>query len=207
MNILKRFTAILLCMIMILPTQELIVLADPTSMESVQIEELTPPENMEHGEEDLEEALPSELMEDGEERIEETLPLEPIETLVERIEETLPLESLDEDVYAIYWNPGGQLPAELASASNAKATASHATASHATASKATASRSKAGRDTANGLSPERPVKTLAKAVKRAEELMKKKGVDSSDITIYAMNPMEVADGELYVLNAANMRIA
>ncbi|HBE87219.1 MAG TPA: hypothetical protein DDW53_20550 [Lachnoclostridium sp.] len=64
-----------------------------------------------------------------------------------------------------------------------------------------------GNDTANGLSPAKPVKTLAKAIERAKELMEKEGLDSSDITIYAMNPMEVADGELYVLNAGNIRIA
>ncbi|HBG13377.1 MAG TPA: hypothetical protein DDX68_20055, partial [Clostridium sp.] len=64
-----------------------------------------------------------------------------------------------------------------------------------------------GRDTANGLSPAKPVKTLAKALERAKKLMKKNGLEPSDITIYAMNPMEIADGELYTLNAGNIRIA
>ncbi|MCA5011050.1 hypothetical protein HP393_21620, partial [Clostridioides difficile] len=92
---------------------------------------------------------------------EETLPLEPIEGGGGRIKETLPLEPLDDDGYAIYWNPGGQLPAELATASNATATASNAT----------PSRAKMGKDTANGLSPAKPVKTLAKAIERTKELM------------------------------------
>jgi hypothetical protein len=230
----KRFTAFLLCLLMILPTQELMVLAETTSMENERIEEMLPSETIEDGGGRIEETLPSEItedgtdrieetlpsepvedggnrieetlplepIEDGGDRIEETLPLEPIEGGADRIKETLPLEPLDDAAYAIYWNPGGQLPAELATASNATATASNATSSN-----ATSSRARMGRDTANGLSPAKPVKTLAKAIERAEELKEKEGLDSSDITIYAMNPMEVADGELYVLNAGNIRIA
>lgn len=262
----KRFTAVLLCLLMILPTQELMVLAETTALKNEQIEEISPSDKIEvegdlpeealssemtEDETDrIEETLPSEPVEDGTDRIEETLPLEPIESgedrieetlplepiedggdrieetlpleLIEdegdrieetlplesiesaggRIKETLPLEPLDDDAYAIYWNPGGQLPAESATESNAIATASNAT-----ASKAASTGARIGRDTANGLSPVRPVKTLAKAIERAEELKEKEGLDSSDITIYAMNPMEVADGELYVLNAGNIRIA
>ncbi|WP_313584763.1 hypothetical protein, partial [Lacrimispora sp.] len=241
----KRFAAFLLCFLMIFPTQELMILAETTSMEYERIEEMPssditedgadrieetqpsetiedgadrveeaqPSETIEDGTDRVEETLPSETVEDGTDRIEETLPLEPIEDGTDRIEETLPLEPiegeggriketlplepLDDNGYAIYWNPGGQLPEELASASNATATAS----------KATPSRAKMGKDSASGLSPAKPVKTLKKAIERAENLMEKEGLDPSDITIYAMNPMEVADGELYVLNAGNIRIA
>ncbi len=268
---LKRVTAFLLCLLMILPTQELTVLAEAISMENERIEEMLPAEQNDDGsgsmEEDLsseqpieyetdriqetltletmedeadriqetlplelmkdetgriEETLPVEPMEDGTDRIKETLPLEPMEdgaVSADRIQETLPLEPIpggagmkktlplepfDEEGYAIYWNPGGQLPAELATPSDAKATAADA---KATASDADSARVRAGRDTASGLSPARPVKTLEKAIERAKKLMENQGLDSSDITIYAMNPMEVADGELYVLNAGNMRIA
>ncbi|EXG85977.1 hypothetical protein K413DRAFT_2789 [Clostridium sp. ASBs410] len=209
----KRFTAFLLCFLMIFPTQELMILAETTSMDYARIEEMPssditedgadrmeetqPSEPMEDGIDRVEETQPSETVEDGTDRIEETLPLEPIEGGGGRIKETLPLEPLEDDGYAIYWNPGGQLPAELATPSNAAATVSNAT----------PSRAKMGKDSANGLSPAKPVKTLKKAIERAKDLMEKEGLDPSDITIYAMNPMEVADGELYVLNAGNIRIA
>ena len=241
----KRFIAFLLCLLMIFPTQELMILAETTSMENERIEEMLPSETIEDGGDRIEETLPSEITEDGTDRIEEalpsepvedgtdrieetlplepiedggghiketlplqpvedgtdhikeTLPLQPVEDGTDRIKETLPLEPLDDAAYAIYWNPGGQLPAELATVSNATTTASNAT----------PSRARNGKDTADGLSPAKPVKTLAKAIERAKELMEKEGLDSSDITIYAMNPMEVADGELYVLNAGNIRIA
>ncbi len=225
----KRFTAFLLCFLMIFPTQELMILAETTSMDYARIEEMPssditedgadrmeetqpsepmedgidrveetqPSETVEDGTDRIEETLPLEPMEDGTDRIEETLPLEPIEGGGGRIKETLPLEPLEDDGYAIYWNPGGQLPAELATPSNAAATVSNAT----------PSRAKMGKDSANGLSPAKPVKTLKKAIERAKDLMEKEGLDPSDITIYAMNPMEVADGELYVLNAGNIRIA
>ena len=225
----KRFAAFLLCFLMIFPTQELMILAESTSMEYERIEEMLssdktedgadrmeetqPSETMEDGTDRVEETQPSETvedetdrieetlplepLEDGSDRIEETLPLEPIEGGGGRIKETLPLEPLDDNGYAIYWNPGGQLPEELATASNATATAS----------KATPTMAKMGKDSANGLSPAKPVKTLKKAIERAKDLMEKEGLDPSDITIYAMNPMEVADGELYVLNGGNIRIA
>jgi hypothetical protein len=214
---------------MIFPTQELMILAETTSMDYARIEEMPssditedgadrmeetqpsepmedgidrveetqPSETVEDGTDRIEETLPLEPMEDGTDRIEETLPLEPIEGGGGRIKETLPLEPLEDDGYAIYWNPGGQLPAELATPSNAAATVSNAT----------PTRAKMGKDSANGLSPAKPVKTLKKAIERAKDLMEKEGLDPSDITIYAMNPMEVADGELYVLNAGNIRIA
>lgn len=173
---------------------------EPMEDETDRVKETLPLESMEDETDRVKETLPLNPMEDETDRIKETLPLEPIKggnSGVERINKTLSLEPLEDDGYAIYWNPGGQLPVELATPSDATATASDAT----------LTKAKAGRDTASGLSPARPVKTLAKAIERAEKLMEKEGLDSSDITIYAMNPMEVADGELYALNAGNIRIA
>ncbi|WP_313187186.1 hypothetical protein [Lacrimispora sp.] len=189
---------------------------EPTEAGEDRIKETLPLEPMEEETESVKETLPLEPMEEETERVKETLPLEPMEEESERIKETLPLEpveggkggadrinktllleTLEEDGYVIYWNPGGQLPVELATPSDAAATSSDAA----------STKARAGRDTASGLSPARPVKTLAKAIERAEKLMEKEGLDSSDVTIYAMNPMEVADGELYALNAGNIRIA
>ena len=114
---------------------------------------------------------------------------------IERIEETMALEPIKNDTIdegIIYWNPGGVLPENLATASNAQV--------------ATVSNAKKGNDHADGLTPSTPVKTLAKALERAEELMTEEGLLPTDIIIYAMNPMEVADGQLYALNGGNLMI-
>lgn len=177
---------------------------EPMEDETERVKETHPLEPMENETERVKETLPLEPMEDETERIKETLPLEPIEGGTggaDFINKILPLEPLEEEGYAIYWNPGSQLPVEFATPSTATVTASGSTASKAS------TKARAGRDTASGLSPAKPVKTLAKAIERAEKLMEKEGLDSSDVTIYAMNPMEVADGELYALNAGNIRIA
>ncbi len=178
MRRLKRLTALLLAILMLLPAQGMTVLADTGTTKTGTNQETV----------------------ESTERIEETLPLEPItETLqLEPIMETLPLEPItvwDEDLI-IYWNPGDKLPEQLASASNATG-----------GTKATPSNAKPGSDRADGRSPERPVKTLAAALERAEQLREDRGAETSEITIYAMNPMEIADGQLYVLNAGNIRIA
>ena len=176
---LKRLTALLLCILMIYPTQGLTAIAG-----TIEWTENMPVEK--------EETLPaddSEVIEDSEAIAES-----------DRIDETLPLQPLEDDDYAIYWNPGGKLPAELA-------TASDATASNATSSNAGSSTAAGGKDTADGRTSKTPVKTLEAAIKRAEELVEKEGISASDVTIYAMNPMEIADGELYILNGGNIRIA
>ncbi len=189
---------------------------EPMEEETERVKETLPLEPMEEESERVKETLPLEPMEEETERVKETLPLDPMAEDTERIKETLPLEPieggkggadhinkilllepLEEEGYVIYWDPGGQLPVELATLSDAAATSSDAA----------STKARAGRDTASGQSPARPVKTLAKAIERAEKLMEKEGLDSSDVTIYAMNPMEVADGELYALNAGNIRIA
>jgi hypothetical protein len=193
---------------------------EPMEEESDRVKETLPLEPMEEETERVTETLPLDPMQEETERVTETLPLEPMEEETERIKETLPLEPitggnggadlinktlslepLEDEGYAIYWNPGGQLPVDLATPSNATANATS------TASDATSAKASAGRDTASGLSPAKPVKTLAKAIERAKKLIEKEGLDPSDVTIYAMNPMEVADGELYALNAGNIRIA
>ena len=197
----KRLIALLLCILMMFPTQSIAVLGETEGRieDNVVIETAEAEENTVEGIEDL---LPSETVE----RIEETLPLETIEAEIEseeenlRIKETLPLQPLEEgtwkDEMVIYWNPGGVLPDNLATASDAqKATAT-----------ASASSAKRGRDSADGLSPSTPVKTLAAALERAQIMQEEEGVVASDITIYAMNPMEISDGQLYILTGGQIKI-
>ncbi len=181
MKKLRQITALVLSVLMLFPAQSITVLAQTGSGEAAVSQEVPEEETKDITEET--------------DRIEETLPLQELEDSDnERIEVTLPLQPLvrDEDL-VIYWNPGGKLPAETASPSNAL--------------KASASNAKQGNDQADGKSPDRPVKTLAAALERVEELKEETGADPSQMTIYAMNPMEIADGQLYVLNAANVRIA
>ena len=190
MTPLKRLTALLLCILMIYPTQGLTAIAG-----TIEHTEAMPAETGETlPSDDGETAKESEFIDDSQ------LP-EKIEGSEgnERIEETLPLQPLENDDYAIYWNPGSKLPVELA-------TASDATPSDATSSNAATSKMVAGRDAADGRTSKTPVQTLEAAIKRAEELMTEENITASDITIYAMNPMEIADGELYVLNGGNIRI-
>lgn len=176
MKKLQKMTALLLCFLMMFPSQGMAALTEP---KVVQVETATESNAME--------------------RIEETVELEPI---VDRINEMLPLEPIGEGSVpvgepAIYWNPGGVLQSELATPSDARTIPSDATSSNAAA----------GSDRAYGLTPEDPVKTLEAALERAEELQQEQGFDRSEITIYAMNPMEIGDGQMYVLNAGNVRIA
>lgn len=195
MRRIRKITAFLLSVIMLFPAQSMMTLADTAAAGETLVQEMT--EEAVTEETATEEAVTetaiieeTETTEETEitettERIEETLPLEELDE-EERIEETLPLEPLvvwNAEAF-IYWNPGAPLPA-VATASNA---------GH-------------GSDSADGKTAKTPVKTLAAALERAESLMEDTGVESSEITIFAMNPMEISDGELYVLNAANIRIA
>lgn len=180
-----------------------IVVQDTVSMEDIIREEHKTVE------ESSGEAADSPDIPDGE-RIQETLPLEPLE-------DKTPLDG----VTAIYWNPGGSLPAELSANPDAAAEATPSNSTEAALSDtgkavitaATASNAGTdgnitpGSDRADGYSPERPVKTLETALKQADRLVEEYGLDKSDITIYAMNPMEIPDGRMYVLNAGNIRIA
>ena len=213
----KRLTALLLCILMMFPAQSIAVLGETegriednvvfetAETEIVETETVEAEEKPEEGGEEL---LPSETVE----RVEETLPLETIETETEveieseeensRIKETLPLQPLEggtwKDEMVIYWNPGGVLPDNLATASDAQKATDTV--------KATASSAKRGSDTADGLTPSTPVKTLAAALERAQTMQEEEGVIASDITIYAMNPMEISDGELYILTGGQIRI-
>lgn len=159
-------------------------------------------------------------------RVEETLPLEPLEPETgaqggaagsqggDRIEALLPLEPVKEEISMeglseIYWNPGSHIPEEMKAA--AMATLSNAASDEDEASRGgevsdTGQSAPKGSDGANGFTPEHPVKSLKKALKQAEKLAERNHLDLSDITIYAMNPMEVADGTMYVLNAGGARI-
>lgn len=218
----RRIVAGVLSLLMLMPTQGMSALADTEITEITEItsagdsfeeilpgetmEDTLPPEPTEGTGERIEETLPLEPTEETEGRIEETLPLEPTEETGERIEETLPLEPLKtaESNLAIYWNPGGTLPADLlASASDA---ADNSDVPTATASNAVA-KAAAGSDRADGRTPAHPVKSLETAMNLADQLAEEEGMDRSDITIYAMNPMEVEEGHMYVLNAGNIRIA
>ena len=174
----KRLTALLLCIFMMFPTQSIAVLGETEGQ--------------------VEEVVIETADEETAEGVEELLPPEPIE----RIEETLPLETMETEQaeMVIYWNPGGVLPENLMTASNAR----EATASN--AQRATASNAKRGSDNADGLSPSTPVKTLEAALERAHIMQEEEGVTASDITIYAMNPMEIRDGELYILTGGQIRI-
>ena len=177
MKRIKRLIAFFLCFLMLLPTQGLTVLAETLPLSNEQIQ--------------TDKELSAEATGDAEAVKED------------QTGETVKPDSTDGDTYIIYWNPGGRLPADLATASDAKPIA---TVSDATRSDATSSNARRGDDSADGRSPATPVKTLSKAIERAEELVEKEGIIPSDITIYAMSPMEIGDGELYVLNAGNIRI-
>lgn len=184
----KRWMALFLCILMMTPTQGMAALAEAenqitTSPLETEIEETEENEEIER----IDETISLEELENDDSKIRETLALEPLKT-----------QTLDEAI--IYWNPGGVLPEDLATASNAQ------TATDSNAQTATASNAQKGNDSADGLTPSTPVKTLAKALARAEELMEEEDILPSDITIYAMNPMEIADGQLYALNGGNLRI-
>lgn len=70
----KRFAAFLLCFLMIFPTQELMILAETTSMEYERIGEMPSSDITEDGADRMEETQPSETVEDGTDRVEETQP-------------------------------------------------------------------------------------------------------------------------------------
>lgn len=222
MKRLRKIMALLLCVAMILPSQGLNILADtgeyiensmqaeePKALEEIDSEKVqteeTQSEEPIETEDRIEETLPLEALEETgteEDNTEETQPEEPTETN-DRIEETLPLESMLLEEGIIYWNPGGAIPELAATASDAVKTA---TPSETVMKRRTSLKIAMGRDRANGLTPSHPVKTLEAALKRADKLIDQ-GMDKEDIVIYAMNPMEIPEGQVYVLNAAGIRIA
>ncbi len=226
---LQRIIALFLCITMILPAQGLPVYANTTDIVSEGTEMVAESDNAgesetaiplesadEEDEDQISEAIP--LENEDEDRISETFPLETIEDdriseplpleLIEedRINEAFPLEDLDDqfpfDEAVIYWNPGGAIP----KASDYENENSDEWEILATSSDAwsTGHSGKSSRNIA-GLTPYKPVKTLKEALKRAEQ-MQEDGVDSGEITIYVMNPMEIKDGQLYILNAGNIRL-
>ena len=110
-------------------------------------------------------------------RIDVILPLQPI----------TPDEELLDAEPIIYWNPGKKIqidPIEDISV---------ATPSNATAITA-------------GLHPSRPVKSLSTAVRKAKKLAKQLDMPEEDMVIYAMNPMEIQDGEAYFLDGKGMTV-
>ncbi len=217
MQMFRRVTAFGLCLLMLFPDQGMMTLAGMETEPAGRISETMRLESLEESD-----------------RLSETFTLEPVEG-TGKITEILPLEIIEpaEDSEqkdasslqpegAIYWNPGGSLPADLtATASDAEerdfedetsATASNALKEDDTylsdqTNLATVSNAAEGNDRADGLSPEHPVKSLETAMLRADELAEEYGIDKSEITIYAMSPMEVEDGHMYVLNGGGIRIA
>ncbi len=193
----------------ILPLEELAEEETDRINVTLPLDEL--PEESEH----ISEILPLDELTEEADHINETLPLEELtEGETNHISETLPLETLDgsgtlagealelEDEYedgVIYWNPGGTLPEELEADSDVSI------ATDSDAEKASPSSARRGSDSASGRSAKAPVKSLKTALKRAEQLQEE-GFDPSEITIYAMNPMEIADGQLYVLNTSGVNI-
>ncbi len=183
-------------------------------------EEVSPSEDIDQDDDRISDILPLETLEEEEDRIAEIIPLESLEEEEgDRITEVLPLEIIEDDRISgdfalealdddftfeetvIYWNPGGAIPKITDYEKENDDGDSVATSSDAY------SASRSGRNSRNiaGLTPYKPVKTLKEALKRAEH-MQEEGVDSAEITIYVMNPMEIKDGELYILNAGNIRL-
>ncbi len=171
-----------------------------SSEEDNKINEILPLETLEkENDEQTSETILSETLEEEEnDRITGTLPLETIED--DRINGAFPLETLDDeypfDEAAIYWNPGGAIP---------KLSDDGSTVDGTIVASASEARSTRKNRSITGLTPYKPVKTLKEALKRAEQ-MKEEGVDPGEITIYVMNPMEIKDGQLYILNAGNIRL-
>lgn len=162
MKRIRKITALLLCVLMMLPTQGIVTLAD--------------------GMTNKQEAIPPDDNTDEIERSDEILPLD-------LLNESGGKSGVDDSEPIIYWNPGTSMTAELMTGSNdRKAAGSNA-------------KAKAGSDQADGKSPTTSVKTLKAALERAEKLQEELGISPSDITIYAMNPMEVGDGQLTLVNA------
>gem|GEM_PF-2424245 len=86
----------------------------------------------------------------------------------------------------IYWNPGEGL--DLATISNA------------------ARKIPKGSDRANGLSPDTPVKSLDKAISRAEKLSRQMDIKMTEVVIYAMNPMIIPPGKSCVVSGKEVTV-
>ena len=144
----------------------------------------------------------AEKEESGGGHISEILPLEPLP--LEPVNDDFSLDGLTE----IYWNPGSSAPEGDKKPSTASSSDSDYAADYETGSDGgEGTQIPKGSDGANGFTPEHPVKSLEKALKQAEKLAVRNNLELSDIIIYAMNPMEIPDGTMYVLNGANMQIA
>jgi len=196
MRQLKRSMALILSILMLFPTQSISVWAGAnTALSGVEVIE----------EEDREtEQQPAAETEEDHEPGTEAAESGAGEG-ADRISETLPIEPLEGEPLYIYWNPGTALPAELASASDAKSGSNPGDLATASNSTKTAAKVTTGRDSADGLTAGAPVKTLATAVEKAQ-LYQASGGIAGDITIYVMNPLEIKDGELYILNAGGLKL-
>lgn len=165
----------------------------------------------------VEETLPLEPIPPSEEdRIEETLPLNPIPEGTgtaggagSQVNVTLPLENIEEEPGDpfIYWNPGNEVLVQLEDEIKVATSSNAEYVGDATDSDAEEANIAVGKDRADGLSPEKPVRTLKAAMKKAEKLANSLDMDLQDITIYVMNPMEVKQGDIEELNGSGIMLA
>lgn len=122
-----------------------------------------------------------------------------------RYQETVNLLPPEEDEFewdgelAIYWNPEGREAFKDEQETNASPSA-------ATTSNSFGKTLKDGSDHADGLTPDKAVKGFATAVRRARGLSRQMDVEISDITIYAMKPMVISEGVLYVADGNGVSV-
>lgn len=93
----------------------------------------------------------------------------------------------------IYWNPGKRIQVESAEDERM-------------ATDSDANGTTAGSSLTAGLHPSHPVKSLSAAVGQAKRLAERLDVPEEDMVIYAMNPMEIQEGEAYFLDGKGMTV-
>lgn len=94
---------------------------------------------------------------------------------------------------AIYWNPGGE--------------STIASMSVATKAGAGSFEGNEGSDHADGLTPFQPVKNLNTAIRKAKALSERMGIELSDVTVYAMNPMVIPRGLAYMVRGNDVTLS
>lgn len=195
----QRFLALFLCIIMLIPSQGLTVLAETQQTDFVDLDE-SGSKNQGGGAEN------NGNVSEDDGRIEENLPLDPIAAAdEERIEETLPLEPVEEDEEPIiYWNPGNEVLVQKEDAITATPSGVRAASASEIGEDQVAV---VGKDSADGLSPEHPVRTLNAAIRKAEKLAGKLDVAAEDVIIYAMNPLEVGADDSYEIKGRGVTLA
>lgn len=187
MDQLKRVTAFLLCLIFLIPTNGVSAAAAMSrgSIQSVRddIQDVDEREMTN----DIEDSKTDEIAADSS-RYRNTVELESFESVTEEPEEW-------DGELSIYWNPGTN-SSEL---EQIIATPSIGTGS-------VTKSNKGGSDHADGLTPERAVKSLNTAIRKAERLSRKADTEISDITIYAMTPMIIPEETMYTVRGKGVTV-